>query len=95
MGMSVDIPSKNVQLEQLEVVLRNQQLEIKTNSNDHSEDSADISEHLSEKHSKTAFFETARPISCQQVYAATLGNTGKKEIQLRYIDDFDTDEDGD
>ncbi len=38
----------------------------------------------------TANFETAWPISN---YAATLGVTGKKEIQHRYIDDFDTEED--
>jgi hypothetical protein len=45
------------------VVLRNQTIENNQNFNNESEDSADISENLPEKNSKTAFFETARPIS--------------------------------
>ncbi len=47
--MSVDIPYKNVQQEQLEVVLRNQTIENNQNFNNESEDSADISENLPEK----------------------------------------------
>lgn len=50
---------------------------------------SEVSPDLSVEH-HTANFETAWPISN---YAATLGVTGKKEIQHRYIDDFDTEED--